>query len=116
MRLRRTTTVMLGAVALLTGSLTVATASGLEPGHVLISQTDGTIWDYDIGNDDLTELARVQGQNFDIQYTGPRTVLVANNDGFVSELDLVTLSETVVADGFEESRAIAVSPRKGGTY
>lgn len=106
-----------GAVLVLAVTAAAAPAAPVEQGKVLISETSGVIWQYDIATDTLNELTRVEEpSNFDIQYTGPRSLVIANNRGFLSELDLTTLVETRVVEGFGESRGVAVSPRRGGTY
>lgn len=119
MALRKIAASALGAVLVGTAaaaSLTAGAFAAVSPGQVLISDTQGVIWSYDLGTDELSHFANVTRSNYDIQYTGPRTVLIGNNDGFVSELNLATQDETTLWDGLEGSRGLAVSPRRGGTY
>ena len=120
--MRRLTRVTMAAAAggALALGLVAGPALGAPPqvpvGQVLISDTQGIIWSYELATDELSRFADVTPNNFDIQYTGPRSLLIGNNSGFVSELDLGTFDETTLFGDLAGSRGLSVSPRGGGTY
>ncbi len=90
-------------------------ASAARPGQVLISETSGMLWSYDIRTGEVSEFAAVSGGNFDIQFLGPQRLLIGNINGFVSQLDLRNFQETLVSDDALLTSPVGVASGLGAT-
>lgn len=117
---RRLVVAVLSAVLLVAASASAAIGAkpAWSPGQVLISETSGVLWSYDIGTGEVSEFATVNNGNFDIQFLGPQALLIGNINSFVSQLDLRSFQETLVSDSdlLTSPIGLAASPREGGVY
>ncbi len=112
---RMVTTALLGALLMLTAS--APAVIGTPANLVLISQTDGVIWSYDIDTGQVSQFATVTLPNFDIQFLKNKALLIGSGDA-IYQLDLRTLEESLVIQDNRLGLAVglAVSRRAGGTY
>ncbi len=101
---------ILTALLMLGGVAQAAAAQPFDPpsidpvaaaaGDVLISQTDGVLWLYDPDTGDLASHALPFGGTWDIQWDGPRRVLIANSSASrIWRLDLATGELDLIAEG-----------------
>jgi hypothetical protein len=83
-----------------------------QPDQVLISQTDGVVWSYDLLTGELGLFTTVEGGNYDIEFTGEESLLIGRINESVSQLDLETFEENPVwaGDPLKSPMGVAVSP------
>ncbi|MFQ5892688.1 MAG: extracellular solute-binding protein [Nitrospinota bacterium] len=90
-----------------------------NPGDLLISDTGGILWTFDVGTGEITDYRLPISGNFDIQYSGPQRIVIAGfESGEIYELDLGTGAFTLVTNHPALARplGLAVDPSGGGTY
>ena len=82
-------------------------------GDVLISQTDGVLWVYDVDTGDLTDNPLPFGGIWDIQWASADSILIANSaEGRIWHLDLTSGELALVAEGdpFQFPMGLALDP------
>jgi sugar lactone lactonase YvrE len=87
----------------------------MEPGEILISQTDGVLWVYDPETGSLEKHPLPFGGIWDIQWLGSDQVLIANSgEARIWILDLTTGGFELLADGdpFQFPIGLALDPEE----
>jgi outer membrane protein assembly factor BamB len=88
----------------------------IKQGNLIISETSGKIWALDLESNELSLLANVHPNNFDIQYKSPSELIIANLGGSLQQLDLLTGQQSVLVAGPPVGNPIGVTIVPGHGY
>jgi sugar lactone lactonase YvrE len=88
-----------------------------QPGSLIISDTQGVLWAFDLERSELRLLHNLGfGGNFDIQYRRPFELIIANLGGSLHEFNILTRDITTLVQGPTVGAPIGVTVIPGEGY
>lgn len=97
-------------------TLALSSDSSITKPSLIISETSGKVWVLDLESNEVLLLATVPQGNFDIQYKSPSELIIANLEGSLQQLDILTGQLTVLVADPSVGNPIGVTVVPGRGY